>query len=88
MTDAPRPSAWPDRHGEERESRVDVDEQPVERVGGRLRAGVEPVEQSDVGIGGEPEHRRQVAAEVGDPHSDTVIGFDGTARRARWHTRR
>ena len=61
-------------------------EQAVERLGGRLGAGVEPVGEADVGIGAETEHGGQIAGEIGDAHPGGVAGvarLTGEHQRAR-----
>ena len=65
-TRGPRP------RGQQRDARGDLDEQAIERLGGRLGAGVEPVGQADVGIGAETEHGGQVTGEIGDAHAGGV----------------
>ena len=43
---------------------VDVDREPVECVGGRLWSGAQPLPHAGCGLGGEAEHRRQVAGAI------------------------
>ena len=59
----------------------DLDEQPVERVGGRLGAGVEPVDETELGIGAEAEDRGLVTGEVGE--ADAVDDRRRARRGAR-----
>ena len=44
-----------------------LDREPVERLGGRLRSGGEPIEQTQLGFGTEAEDRGLVAVEIGEP---------------------
>ena len=60
--------------GQQGDAGGDLGQQAIERLGGRLGAGVEPVGQADLGIGAETEHGGQVTGEVGDAHTGGVAG--------------
>ncbi len=78
--------ARPATAGQQGDAGGDLDQQAIERLGGRLGAGVEPVGQPDVGIGAETEHGREITGEIGDAHTGGVADvarLTGEHERAR-----